>query len=843
MNRRDSLLFSAVVSILYFLANWRFGGPAYLADEIGYLNNAAFLAGRFVDGASSYHAGYSLLLAPLFHFLSEPAHVWKGVMAVNALLWGGTFFSIAYVLRRLHPDLSRGKQLAALLVLAIYPANVVMSGYAFSQSAVALVFMLSLVGLLKSDQGRPTSIVLHSISTGFLFWIHPSGIAVVAASLLAVLAVSVRARSFRLLVLHFLIASAVVASYKLAFEPWRVAEMAAASGAQGAGSNLHYPSAGGVLRAAADWSYWPRILAVALGQLSYAVIATFGAAVAGAWVVVRGWGRQRNPMSGEGVGPELASGVFVVLSILAVVGLTAVAFGVSGPSRADHWVYGRYLDPYLLPLLAVGLGVGLRIRHAFVIALLVSAIGIAIVKGAQMSGPINWVNMSGLWPAVLVQEPLLWFLIGAAGLVLASMLPRTAALVLLVLAYSFSVSKQWSWHEQLLEGHSKPSAIIPFIRSNVTADCVAFDRASLKGMPPASMQAERIALYSFYLFDRTYRKLSAGDWPARCDGPLLTYDAASSQSGGAVALAREDATGLLLVVAKEQYDRYAKAVVSLGEDTYWNTGPADSRCVVAGCFTMGPAELARFSQVGELTPDGLHTAARAGYLFFGPYAKVRAGNYMVEVRGAAPVVGVAELDVVASRGAKVIARARLRESIADTGVLARLDFSLEDDVTDLEVRFKVSEQSRLVVQSYSVDLSPHRAPRNDVVERNGAELADLPRTVGGYSEGQLRADGRAGFLMHGPYRPLPAGQYRLEVTGTAASADASWFDVVSEKGRKTHFRSPVLSQAPQSPGLLSSGVLELEVPAMDIEVRAFVDNGDDVRISGYRLYRLEQREE
>jgi hypothetical protein len=839
MNRRDSLLFAVAVSVLYFLANWQFGGPAYLADEIGYLNNAAWLAGRFVDGASSYHVGYALLLAPLFHFLDEPAHVWNGVMAVNALLWGGTFFSMAYVLRRLFPDLARGTQMAALLVLAIYPANVVMSGYAFSQSAVALVFMLSLVGLLRSDLGRPTSIVLHSISTGFLFWIHPSGIAVVAASLLAVLAVFARARSYRVLVLHFLLVSAVVASYKLAFEPWRIAEMAAAAGSHGAGRSLHYPSAGAVLRAAADWSYWPRILAVGLGQLSYATISTFGVAVAGAWAIVTRV-RQKTGPSDNALGSSALTGglLFILLSVLAVMGVTALTAGISGPSRLDQWLYGRYVDPYLLPLFALGIVGGLGRWPAFGVALLVWMAGLVLVEVVQISGPINWVNISGLWSAVLQSEPMRWFIIGGLGIVAVSVLPRRIVVVLVAALYVVSIHRQHAWHESLLEGHSKPSEIVPFLRTSSGVDCVGFDRSSLKGLWPASREAERANLYSFYLFDHTYRKLGVDEWKANCDGPLLTYDSTLGASPDVVVIGREKATGLLIVAKKGWYENHVQRISLPGRDAYWSRGPTESRCVTAGCFETTAAELARFSQVGELAAGVLQTTGRDGYLFFGPYATVRAGTYAVEVKGNVEELHDAVLDVVSSRGASVIASSALSAKDAAGAVVGRLHFAIDRDVQDLEVRLKVGTRDRLAIHSYSLTLSRERAPSTEVIERSGPALAGLPRVVGAYRDGRLHSDGRAGFLMHGPYLPLPPGRYRLELKGRAVPGSAAWIDVVSEKGRTSHLRLSAGTGPVDSADVIAVGTFELATSRPDVEVRAFVHGGEELQISEYRLYRL-----
>lgn len=128
-------LLPIVIGVVYWAMSRGFPGPAYQQDEIGYLVNGAFFAGHVSDGYSSYFAGYSLLLAPLFALLGDPAHIWQGVMVVNAILWAGAFFLLARLLEVLAPDCSPGRRFGALALAAVYPAWPVMAGYAFSQSA------------------------------------------------------------------------------------------------------------------------------------------------------------------------------------------------------------------------------------------------------------------------------------------------------------------------------------------------------------------------------------------------------------------------------------------------------------------------------------------------------------------------------------------------------------------------------------------------------------------------------------------------------------------------------------------------------------------------------------
>ena len=91
------MLVALIIGIIYFVVNLDVSGPAYQQDEIGYLVNGAFFAGHVIDGFSSYHAGYSILLAPLFAIFDDPGLIWKGVLLVNALLLVRVVFSVGKV--------------------------------------------------------------------------------------------------------------------------------------------------------------------------------------------------------------------------------------------------------------------------------------------------------------------------------------------------------------------------------------------------------------------------------------------------------------------------------------------------------------------------------------------------------------------------------------------------------------------------------------------------------------------------------------------------------------------------------------------------------------------------
>ncbi|HQR44262.1 MAG TPA: hypothetical protein PLX97_16315, partial [Gemmatales bacterium] len=258
---------------IYWLANRSIDGPAYQQDEIGYLINAAFLSGRAVDGFSSYHAGYSLLLAPLFVLLNSPEHVWAGVKVVNALLWSGAFLALASLLEAYFPEATERQRFAALVVAAAYPAWVSMAGYAFSQSAFVFVFLLSVLTLERWTSSRPFSVVPHSFLVAYLFWIHPTALGVIIASFTIVGLVSWRERRGVGLCVHVVLVLTLLAAYKLGIQPWMAERMTPA----GYQPRVHYPGIEAVIERWTNFGFWRDWVLVMIGQYSYLAIAMLGA--------------------------------------------------------------------------------------------------------------------------------------------------------------------------------------------------------------------------------------------------------------------------------------------------------------------------------------------------------------------------------------------------------------------------------------------------------------------------------------------------------------------------------------------------------------------------------------
>lgn len=696
---------SLLISIVFYAATAWVTGPAYLADEIGYLTNGAFIAGHFVGSASSYHAGYSFLLAPLFYFLDDPRLVWRGVLIFNAAMWGLSLGLVHDFARRFFPAASRLMLFLATLLVAAYPANLAMSGYAFSQSAVAFFFMLSVWTLFQVDLRRPLTVIPHAIFVGLQFWIHPTGAVAPIASLLALAPLVVASRQYRILALHAVVSLGLVAAYRYGVEPWRIAGMTPGGGDPG----LHYPGLEKVAAVILEPATWSKLFGSALGQLSYNVIATFGVSVLGAVEILRRW-RQRRPASADATVRDtpIHVGMFVLLAPLGCIALTALSTATGTPDRLDHWVYGRYQDAFVLPLLAFGL---LSERRRWVIvwvAVLVCLVGAWLSHGIGASGGVNRVNISGLWPELFLKGGPVsrWLALGALGIIAFNLLPRYLAWLGAFTIYCLAATSQIEWHRAIVETRSRPSEVVEFVRGNYPKGCVYFDMASLpRDINPASAQVERGFLYSFFFFNYHYQKgKDAESWVSSpCHGALLTYDAGWEQRHPELSVVGIESDTALRVFVKEEPKqlRYPVAQANVGSGSQWRSRMGETCLLSGGCLNASPGDLARFTQVGRLDDTGLMTTGHEGYLFFGPYRPLLAGTYELRLQGKAKSLQTAYLDVVSEGGLRVLMKEELLAEAPDS--LGAWRFEVPSDQSSIEVRLRVGVDDDLTVAGYSME--------------------------------------------------------------------------------------------------------------------------------------------
>ena len=538
-------LSSIVIGGVYLAASWHISGPAYLRDEIGYLANAAFLAGYRIDAASSFHAGYSLFIAPAF-LLSGPWGVWKAVLTINAILWAANFAMLYALLRRLLPHVQPSRLLTATIVSALYPTWIISTGYAFATTAFAAVFLASALTLFLWSRDNPLSILPHAALTGYLYWVHPTGAAVAIVSVLAVALGSWRRRDARPLLLHAAIIAALILVYQLDIHPWIVASMTP----PGYAPEFHYPSLASALKTLFTWQGFTVFVTMAGGQLAYFIVASFGMSLAGLLFCAR---RTLRVPDGDGDDDENLRPACLLISLapLGVIALGAIAFFHWDRFEGGFWIYGRYLDGAILPVLAIGLTVFRPDLRLALAAVFVAAVGLLLTMMVPSGVEHDISDTVAFWPQYVSRGAgfLAWMMLGAVAVAAVAHFGRRLVVGLMAVSFALSLYHQTVWHHWFLTELSAPSPLVQTIRSTVPrGTCVGFNPS----LPAEAtlVQATRYRLHSFYLFDYAYRRMSPTEWLTQCNGPYLTYDVPNLHEIGSVQRIAEDAKSGLLLVQK-----------------------------------------------------------------------------------------------------------------------------------------------------------------------------------------------------------------------------------------------------------------------------------------------------
>lgn len=494
---------------LHLVLAFHLPGPILYEDTMGYLAIARMLAAweppPVLNAPNGfYHFGYPLLLAPLYPLLGSTERVFQGARALDSLLASLQVF-LLYILGRELFGLGRGFALGAALAAALYPAWLLQSSFAWSESLFACAFSLWVLLAWRSlQQGSGPLLLAFGLSGAFLYAVHPRGLGIVAVTLAALALAALRGWTGRAWTAVALGAAAAtfVATRKLnAFflaQLWLTRPRAAE---------------GNVLGRLLDPEVWTGALPARLaGQVWYLAAATLGLYAVGALVLSLQAGQSKDPVRARVAGLILAAAAAVLLASATVM-LPA--------DRSDHLLYGRYNEALLGPFLVAGLAGlvvprGTRLARLAAAAALLAGLGflLALLLPAEiLAVPPMLLNVLGIlaWnrPSSLdVEATTVHALAALAVFAMAALASRRAALV--ALAGFFAVSAALVAQLQLLPFCRYWRGLVTLQETlrPLAPETVSYDRAGLAG-------SYGFNAYQFWL-DRTRFRLfdaAAGEPP------------------------------------------------------------------------------------------------------------------------------------------------------------------------------------------------------------------------------------------------------------------------------------------------------------------------------------------
>lgn len=541
---------SALVFIIFIAANWSIYGPAYLSDEVAYLNKAATLAGQTVQVTSSWFGGYSILITPAFLVTHDPFIQWKLILLINGAMWAGTTLLLYYTLQKLRPEVSERSIAFATVGAMLYPAWISMSGYAFATSGFVFVFMVSLACLLRSKLTHPGWLSVAALAAGFLFWIHPLGAIYTLLLAILICLAAVVSKRWKLLIAP-LVGAATGASYIAVVSP-------AINHMMNGNNSAHYA---GTFKAISETvltsAYWERFTLLILGLVFSLLIASFGILAISTYDALRRWRRSKQVWLKKLIDLELAVPLLIIATVIGVILINSASIASNQQIRLDEWVYGRYVDMFILPLIGLGLLATWRQKPIIVAILLVITTGIILTAYTNPQNThldlLNKVNIQGFWPMHITaltdtHEYAIWGVLGALGigvtLVAAKIRKKTIALALLV-PILLCGAANLIYHQTILRQHSTVSTpLYSYLTAQHTkTDCIGFT--------PLTDSQERFSLYSYYLHGYDVRTMPVDDWLKQdCKGPYFTYDKTIATKLGLSERELDNNTGLLMLTSR-----------------------------------------------------------------------------------------------------------------------------------------------------------------------------------------------------------------------------------------------------------------------------------------------------
>ncbi|MCB9834690.1 hypothetical protein H6792_01500 [Candidatus Nomurabacteria bacterium] len=722
------LAISFLIFVIFLWVGLGFGGPAYLTDEIGYLVKAAALAGSKIDSTSAWHSGYSFFIAPFFVIFDNPLRVWKGVALINAMFWAASYLLNVFVLRSIFPSKSDKQIILASLVAFLYPSWLSITGYAFPSSLFTFILMLTLILYLKSNLEFNRYLALALVLSGFLYWVHPIGIIFVFLSLIVVsfAGFTRKEKLFRWL-LYLLVPIAVTLVYMLVIRPF-ITDLLSPSGII---EIDHYTrDKDRILQNLLTLEFYQEILIVLAGHLGYLLVSSFGVV---SFLLVylvsrlKAAGRSQKRIFSSLLNPELYIPIISLMGVIGVIILVSITSSGTSILRIDQWIYGRYLEMTLLPVIGISLLVPWQKNTAFMSATILLLIGIILnlfTNSHNTTPVINEVNIQSFWPFVIAGDGnyLDWFIFGAVGVALLGLLiwvnKRILILPIFILLAIASFNVQKDWHQSIISNYSYTTELYPMVTNHFAPDttsCIGFDDSDHSIDPE---RGERLRLYSFYLKNYSLLKIDFQEWLDQCNGPYLTYSLDDLDFEQAQVVGREVPSGLYFVVKKSSLDQfvdYQELVPT--SNFYFNL--SDQDCVIQGCFDWYAREGGQavgFPVTGEYYAGLLISKPSMLPTLYGPYTRVKQGEYLLSISARyldfSSQQEVMQVSIVYDKGRKVSKSVEIskQEMLTESGEI-KIPFSLDSDVEDLEVQIgvidpRLIDRSIFALDSYKVEIRP-----------------------------------------------------------------------------------------------------------------------------------------
>jgi len=344
-------------------------------DEFGVLASAAYFSGKDWSSLVSELAGYygygqAILYTPFFLFFKNPIHLYQALIVLNSVIIS-IIPVLAYKIIKLSFSMVNEKQAIAISILvAIYPGNLLYSKFAWYEPTLYLLpwLLIWLIGKSINHISKKSSVAIALVLV-FGYMIHGRAIGFIISICLCSILYFMYMRKNFLHVKAFttvLIAGILldnVIKNVLMDNLWKINSESQVNNtlASTVQKTLNFLNFDG-LQASVTGSF---------GQIYYVSSASMGLfLIAASAIVVFVFGFVRGKHRKEDPADERICLLTTISLLLYIIGLfISVTFLLGGisdsESRGDYFIYGRYTENLVSPVLALGLCIILTAKVEF----------------------------------------------------------------------------------------------------------------------------------------------------------------------------------------------------------------------------------------------------------------------------------------------------------------------------------------------------------------------------------------------------------------------------------------------------------------------------------------------
>ena len=234
----------------------------------------------------------------------------------------------------------------------------------------------------------------------------------------------------------------------------------------------------------------------------------------------------------------------------------------------------------------------------------------------------------------------------------------------------------------------------------------------------------------------------------------------------------------------------------------------------------------------------LYSNGTQEYFMYGPYINIQQGSYkfiieMELINSTQDNLGF--IDIFSGSANNVFFKEEINRNRFDNEKKLTFEapFTLGTDISGLELRAYANEGTQIKINKV-------------YLQYQGMEISLVPEAFKKFPDKVIEGDnlyiqsnGKEGIFMYGPYMPIKHGEYSLSLDIEIIdyiNNELGWVDVYSNSTRKVFYKQIIyVDDLDENNKLHIIFPIEFDKDLTDIEIRAYANDGTQMRISNVRL--------